>query len=198
MENDGPATKRARRLSYPDSDETNMDTDSGVMTDDTSTLGWWSQSSHMVGKHANKPLVLRVPRVYDRVPQKMQKSELSSSALVSDKRKRKSSVPKGQFEALEGMSLDAICVWADVMPEFKATAEKFFAVKYRHLELSTLIDPKTGNYTLDKVGRMLRLFGHLVWSLALDVKKLDARDSCADLLAMVRNRCSETLGWMIL
>lgn len=123
-------------------------------------------------------------------------NQISTSPLVSDKRKRRSLIPTAQFNALEDMPLDRICVWSDAMPEFKEMAKKFFTVKYRHLKLSTLANPITGTFSLHKVERTLRLFGDLIWTLVMDVEMLDEKDSVADLLALVRNHCSETLGWM--
>lgn len=197
MEDGATAAKRAKRLSYSDASsdyESIMNTDSEMTSDDNSTFAWLSS----VRSKVHKPLVLKVPRSYTRVPQKLQKPDHSSEEPVSEKRKRNSLLTKAQFDALDGMSLDSICVWADMIPEFKEMARKFFAVKYRHINLSLLANPQTGKYSLDKVARMLRIFGHLIWSLAMDINKLDDPDSVTDLLALVRNHCSQTLGWMVL
>lgn len=53
-----------------------------------------------------------------------------------------------------------------------------------------------GKYSLDSARRMLRIFGHLVWSLDLNLEMLDEPSHCVALLALVRNRCAKTLGWL--
>lgn len=206
MASSGPPAKRAKHVTnFPGDDDMDSDatisgygSDSTITDDemsDANTVEWLKKS---VNKNAGKPFVLKVPRKYTRVPQYLHSLDVSTSALVSDKRKRASLITKTQFDALERMPLDGICVFADSSPEFKEIAEQFFAVKYREFQLSLLADPKSGKFTLVKVQRMLRHFGHLIWSLALNLEQLDGRDSCADLLALVRNHCSETLGWMVI
>lgn len=200
MADDAPPVKRLKRI-FSDSDSDFMDAEESILiTDDEMSDDsiWMSKPSKSVNKDDKKQLVLKVPRKYTRVPQNLQAQGIPTSALISDKRKRRSSISTAQFEALERMPLDAICVFTDSSGEFKDIAEKFFAVKYRELRLSSLADPKSGKYTLVKVQRLLRLFGDLIWSLALDLEQLDERDSCADLLALVRNHCSATLGWVVL
>lgn len=208
----GPPAKRAKHVSmFPGDDDmgsesdastiTRMDSDSSDFDDclsDASTVEWLSKSTKSVNKNAGKPFVLKVPRKYTRVPQYLHSRDMTSSALEIDRRNRHISISKSECDALELMPLDAICVVSDSSPEFKEIAAKFFAVKYRELQLSSLADPKTGKFTLVKVQRLLRHFGHLIWSLALNLEQLDGRDSCADLLALVRNHCSQTLGWMVL
>lgn len=53
-----------------------------------------------------------------------------------------------------------------------------------------------GKYTLDSVQRLLRIFGDIIWSLDLSLDMLDDPRSCVDLMALVRNHCAETLGWL--
>lgn len=184
-----------------------------IYTSDDSDNDWSSvQSNH-------KPMVLKVPRGKATVPECVKNP---NSALVSDS--CKVDISEEQFKALSIMSLEHICIFAETSKAIKEIALKFFPMKYRNMNLVQLINPATGKYqflwsndipsviptglirdyfkkklgkySLDSVRRMLRIFGHLIWSLDLNLGLLDDQKDCVDLLDLVRNHCVQTLGWL--
>lgn len=189
-----PPAKRLKRLESLGSDS-NDTTTTYMETDDDD----WQPSVKQSGKPIGKPdgkMVMKVPRGrYEIVPESVQRPK--SKPVVSDKRKRRNMMSNSQFEAMDNMHLNDICVLAEASTEFKEMAQRFFVMKYRNLKLSSLADSITGKYTVYKFRRLLRLFGHLIWSLDLNLDALDKRDSCAELMELIRNQCEKTLGWIL-
>lgn len=150
MADNAPAAKRAKRdkfvfdSSSDDDDDSVMDTESNILTSDTSENDWVSQSSkHSDDKLNRKPLVLKVPRGKAMVPERVLNP---GSALISDKR-RNEILPE-QFKALSQMPLDHICIFAETSKAFKEIALKFFAMKYRDMNLASLVNPSIGKIRL--------------------------------------------------
>lgn len=151
--NVAPSAKRSKRenygldLSSDDDDDTgikNMGMDTDIDDDlmsNHSESDWLSQSLKHVEKLKRKPLVLKVPRGKTMVPESVKNP---GSSLVSDKRKRRNEITPDQFKALCHMPLNDICIFAETSMDFKEIALKFFAMKYRNMNLALLVNPATG------------------------------------------------------
>lgn len=150
MADNEPAAKRLKRdkfvfdsSSEDDDDNTvirsiEMDVSNDICTSDDSENDWLSQSSNRGEQLKHKPLLLKVPRGKLMVPESVKNP---GTASVSDT--RKSVITPEQFDALNVMPLEHICIFAEASKAFKEIALKFFPMKYRNMNLAQLINPET-------------------------------------------------------
>lgn len=132
-------------------------------------------------------------------------SSPSSAAASVDERKRK--VPKAkiasanfldvddhsQFAILDQLSLNDLCAMAEVCVKYKEIAQSHFMLKYRNLNLASLIETENGKFTLLQVRRLLYNFGHLISSLTINLALLNDRDGIGKLLTLVSKYSISTL-----
>lgn len=148
MADDAPAAKRTKRFSRFEYDYSSCDNNSIYVDSDRSTIftsdeseNDWSCRASKNGEHELnfKPLLLKVPRGKAVVPASVQNP---GSALISNKQHNE--ITPDQFNALNVMPLEHICIFAETSTVFKDIAMKFFAMKYRNMKMELLANPITG------------------------------------------------------
>lgn len=99
------------------------------------------------------------------------------------------------FEIFNNLSLNDLCIMAEVCPQLKFAAQKYFDVIYTAVNLSWLSDNDSGQFSLARAERLLQNFGHLISTITVNTQQLDATDCKEKLLMAIDKCCGGILFW---
>lgn len=102
-----------------------------------------------------------------------------------------------QLEILQRLQLNDLCTMAEVSLPFKELAQRLFVGKHRTMNLSSMVDPTTNHFSLMQLRRLFYNFGHLIWSLTMNLKHLQDHSGLTKLLALVSKYSLNTLHELI-
>lgn len=101
------------------------------------------------------------------------------------------------LEMMKRMELRDLCAMAECCVHLKELAQMFFATNYRNVSLTSMTDPRTGKYPINKVRQLLYNFGHLIKSLTIDFNDIIDHDQCVKLLHLIRKYSFETIDEVV-